>query len=443
MKRCLIALALPVLLAACAPVPAAPTREAVLFPTMTPGRLVEGPLPPAAPPPAAAALANPATAIALSNLPTPTPNTTACPAPDAALSPDSFLQGGPPRTAAQISDAIGRFLSAGGTAEPLRAALQERWAALGGGFVRADLDLTGDGTPELIISYRAPDAGGSLLIFGCNDGRVVERYQSILSEDGRAAAPQILSAGDLNQSGRPDLLFSALVCADDGQDCQSITQLTAWDAARGRFLNLLGSGVLSPQPPSPLDIDADRVSELIVRLTDAGGPGTGPLRTGQIVYDWDGAQYVRSYTQYDPPRFRIQMVHDADAAFRAGRTRDATALYELAISSPALENWLNDDQTTLSAYARYRLLLAYADTEDPRLLQTHADILQRYPDLAAAPVYAEMAVRFWDALQASANLNTACAAVQQVIAARPEAVGLLNRYGSASPVAAAVDLCPY
>jgi hypothetical protein len=435
---------LALLLTACeaAPSALASTPAGPPFPTMTLGRVVRGPLPPAAPPPAQGALANPATAIALANLPTPTPNLTTCPAPVDDVSVAQFVQGGTPRTSAEISDAIERSLSAGGTVGDLEQVLRNDWAVLEGGFVRGDLDLTGEGTPEVIVSLRAPDAGGLLLIYGCIDGRFSERYQGILSADGSARAPQILSAVDFTANGLPDLFFSAALCAAD-ETCDSINQIVTWDGTRGRFNNLLGAGLASAVPLVPQDIDNDRISELVVRLTDDGSARTGPLRTGQIVYDWDGAQYVRSYTEYDPPRFRIQMVFDADAAFAQGRTRDAITLYDLAVSSPNLENWQNDDITVLPAYARFRLMLAYADLEDPRLIETHAQILQLYPDLATAPVYAEMAIRFWDALQTTSNLNSACAAALEVAGQRQEAVGLLNRYGSESPVYTPADLCPF
>ncbi len=420
-----------------------PVTAGVIFPTMTAGRLIQGPLPPAAPPPADGQLSNPATAIALANVPTATPNFAACPAPNASASLEGAVQGGAPRTPSAVSDAIGRYLSDGGNVGEIERVLRDSWAMLGEGFVRGDLDLTGEGIPEVVVSFNAPEIGGTLLIYVCADGRYTERYQSTMSAETSGTPPQILSAADLNFNQRPDLLFASQICDEDGDNCQQFTQLTSWDAGRGRFINLLGGGVTSDESPTPLDVDGDRISELVVRLTNDGDSTTGPLRTGQIVYDWDGASYVRSYTQYDPPRFRIQMVHDADQAFQQGRTRDAIALYDLAINSPTLENWLNDDVIVLPAYARYRMLLAYADMEAPELVDVHAQILQLYPDLATAPVYAELAIRFWDALQTSNNLHSACVAVLETLSLRPEGIGLMNRYGSSSEPYTAATICPY
>ncbi len=65
------------------------------------------------------------------------------------------------------------------------------------------------------------------------------------------------------------------------------------------------------------------------------------------------------------------------------------------------------------------------------------------PDTAAAPPYAQMALEFWNAFQITNNLHSACLKAQEVILARPEALSLLNRYGSRSPTYTATDLCPF
>ena len=149
--------------------------------------------------------------------------------------------------------------------------------------------------------------------------------------------------------------------------------------------------------PTVQDIDDDQVLELLNKFDNDGDKTTGPLRTGYTVYDWNGTGYVQSVTQLDPPRFRIQVIQEADAAFAAQHMDDAISLYNLALGSASLENWYNDDAETLKAYALYRLLLAYAFTESDQRLATQQTIQQTYPDLAAAPPYAQMALDFWSA----------------------------------------------
>jgi hypothetical protein len=401
---------------------------------MTPGRTVRGILPTVvALPLTGGGLANPATAIAIANQPTVTPDYTACPAGGGTTLDET------PATGRAMAQEMARFLNLGGTAPALENGLRNEWGVLGdSGLVRNDLDLTGEGTPEVIVAYNAPDDGGTLLILGCTDGQYAPRYQAITGGD----IPQVVQIGDMNFDQKLDMLFAGEVCAD-GDDCAYQTQLITWSAERGRFTSLLDSAIVNESVPTLSDVDNDRVTEIVVRLDNPGDENTGPLRTGVNIYDWNGAVYVLSIIQLDPPRFRIQVLHAADRAFAQLDAEQAIPLYELAINDRDLRFWYNDEPAILNSYALYRLLLAYAYVEDERRLSTYQTIVQTFPDPATAPVYTAMSTAFWDALQVTNNLHSACLEVQAIISARPEALGLLNRYGSRSPTYTAQDLCPF
>ena len=429
-----------ILLAACQSAPAVVLDAGPVFPTMTPGVVQSGNLGP--PLEANIAQSSPATIIAQANLPTPTPNLAACPLGDPAVT----LAAAAPASAQAVADAISTYLTAGGSLDLLESGLRDRWglinASEAGGFVRSDLDLTGEGSPEVLVSLITPDAGGALLIFSCMDRRILTRYAGLPDDGLRGEPPRLLNSSDLNADGLPDLVFTSRAC-DENDDCRYRTQMVTFDRVRGRFRNLLEGALSSAELPRLEDVDADRVTELIVPQTDDGNAASGPLRTGEIVYDWNGAIFVRSFTNEDPPRFRVQVAHEADAAFAAGDYAAAALLYRQTADDAALENWQNDDSAILPAYALYRLLLLDSFTDDPRLVETQARLLNAYPDLATAPVYAEMALRYWATLQATNNLRSACNDVRAIMAARPEAVELLNRYGSRSPVYTAAALCPF
>ncbi len=377
-------------------------------------------------------LANPATAVALANRPTATPNTAACPpigSPNLAA---------PPATGREMSAEMARFLADGGAPATLESRLRSDWGVLGDtGFVRADLDLTGEGTPDVMVSFNAPDDGGTLLILGCADGRYRIQYQGGLG----GGLPQIIQAGDMNQDLRPDVLFTSQTCVDEA--CEYRTQLVTWDAQEGRFIGFIDGIIDSPEIPTILDIDNDRVTEIVVRQTSRGTSETGPLRTGVTIYDWNGLNYTRSITQLDPPYFRIQVIQEADRNLMRLNVNESIPAYESALNNTSLANWYNDDSAVLNSYTLYRLMTAYAFTEDQRLLSTYQALTQNYPDPATAPVYVTMGVTFWNALQVTNNLRSACLEVQDIIAARPEALGLLNRYGDSSPTYTGNDLCPF
>ncbi len=411
------------------------TPTAVPFPTTTAGYTVHGELPPISAAQNDASLSNPATIEALANLPTATPDYAACPPAAGTVAPEDT-----PTSGHEILREILRFLSAGGTADDLENMLRDEWDILGeSGFVQDNVDLTGEGIPEIIVGYSVPDEGGTLLVLGCADGRYAARYQAVSEE---AAPPELVWAGDVNHDSYADLVFATQHCADE-DSCEYRTQVLAWQREAGRFVNLLAGGVTSFDIPTLNDVDHDEVAEIIVQMDSRGTAATGPLRTGVNIYDWNGTVYTLSITQLDPPRFRIQVVHEADRYFSRLAVEDAIALYELALEDPDLRYWFNDGPVTLADYINYRLLLAYAYTENPLLLEAFERISQAHPDPTNAPIYAEMAFAYWGTLQATSNLHSACVAVQRIVEEEPRALSLLNRYGSHNPTYEAEDLCPF
>jgi hypothetical protein len=426
-------------LAACAAAPPGSDRVAPLaavFPTMTPGAAYQATLAPAR---AVGAPGNPATAIAQANAPTATPDLRECPT----ESPTAALPAAPPTSSAALESMAVAFLGAGGSPAALETGLRG-WGLLGGsGRLTRDLDVTGEGTPDVIVSAIAPGEGGLLMVLVCAGGAVGVRYTQVTGGD----APHIANAADMNNDGLPELLYTSLLCglADAASEtgCEYIAYIATWDRARGRLINLFDRPLRNAELPTLEDYDDDQVTEVIARFTFTGDAETGPLRTGFTVYDWNGVVYTRSITQLEPPRFRVQVVRQADAALRAGNTTEAEGLYRLAATDDLLDNWQNDDSTVLRAYALYRLLITQAAAGSPLAAETAALITQGLPDEMTAPIYPALARRFWDAYSSSRDLRAACLAVLDLAVLRPEAIALMNRYGETAPRYTADDLCPF
>jgi hypothetical protein len=161
------------------------------------------------------------------------------------------------------------------------------------------------------------------------------------------------------------------------------------------------------------------------------------------VYDWNGNQYVLSIVELEPPRFMIQVLHEGDRALLRGDYPAAEAVYREAIDNDELRYWFDDEPDLLQSYAHYRLLQAQVVTASIGQTTTIAEINRIYPDPAASPVYAQMARLFLETFQATADVHSACVAVETIIAAQPQAVDQMNRYGSRSPTYTAQDLCPF
>ncbi|MDX1991929.1 MAG: hypothetical protein SF029_06055 [bacterium] len=458
-----LALMLMVINAACTPSGSPPRETIIPFPTMTPGRVFTGLLP--APEGIlldGSRFSNPATAVAEANRPTPTPDSTACP-----VVMEGAVMLERPETNDAIIAEIERFLTAGGDPLVLEDTLENEWDIVGiNGYVRSDLDLTGEGTPDVVVGYTvpsvvigapatpdpgtptptdtdpeiitAPSGEGVLLILGCRDRRVQSLYRTRTDE---SAPPELLLIGDVNRDRRTDLLFTTRNC--DVLPCVYQTNLVTWEAAIGRFASLLGVTVLSENLPTITDIDSDEVSEIVVRRDFEGDEDTGPIRTGLNIYDWNGQVYVLSIVQPDPPRYLIQVIHEADRFFARREMSNAIQLYEVAITDTDLLPWLRDETPSLRSYALYRQVVAQTFSNDPNLLTTYNLLGQLFPQTEPATAYVAMARAFWDEYQTNNDLSRACDAALAVVAQRPDAVELLNLYGRRSPRYEPGDLCPF
>jgi len=422
-----------VLLAACAPRAVGPVAAptVIAFPTMTPGYQISGAL--LTPIPQDALLANPATAVALASLPTPTPNYGACPQ---ATDDTSFV----PAQGLSLANGIPSYLNAGGTIGGLRNGLTSAELLAEKGTVTTAHDLTGEGVPEVLVTLLDPLQGGTLLLLTCENGRYVTRYQSALGDE----PPEVLQVTDLNANNAPDLLATAQTCSEVDGLCQYRTTIITWDAALGRFVNLLNTPPDGDVPPRIGDVDNDRVAEVITVQEGRGTEATGPLRTGSQIYDWDGTAYQLSVSQPESLRYMIQIVHEADRAFRQDRNDDAARLYLAALDNEELAFWFGGtEQAQLETYVRYRLLITYAFAGNGDALTVYEELRAEAPGLENAPVYAAVADAFWNAFQTSNNLNIGCAAALDTIEERPLALEVLNRYGTRNPTYTADQICPF
>lgn len=410
---------------------------------MTLGQRLSGRLPTPGVRPAVGAQSNPAAAAAPANRATPTPDTSQCPA----TQPQVELEALPEARAGAI-DAMIRFLNAGGTVDELRAQMITEWDAFGEtGYLREDVDLTGEGQPELVLGYNAPGDVGTLLILGCQAGRYVQRYESIA--DG-LDPPTLIWLGDMNNNPPAEVVFARRQCSA-AESCEFQTLVIAWSAQQGRFVNLLPDELFTLEIPAVRDMDNDEVAEVVVELNSNGTAATGPLRTGVNIYDWNGQLYLLSIIQLDAPRYRIQLVHEGDRHFSHLRMQEALQLYEAALAGDDLRYWFNDEPESLTSYVLYRRILAYAYLGNGGgIIETLTEIEATFPppeDEGAArdelPVFVDLSYRFVDNLTQTNSLHEACTVVREAIEERQEALALMNRYGSRSPEYTALELCPY
>lgn len=440
-----LSLILAALLAGCAPQTEAPRLEVTPFPTPTPGAVARGVLltPVSSVP---EGLISPATAVAIAAQPSPTPDLFTCPP----LSSAARLEDTPPLNAPIVIEEVLRFLNSGGAFTDLETTLRTRWRIVReGDTLRSDIDYTGEGSAEILMTYARPDGLSAVLIAGCVEGE----WRALYEFEGQTETPpQVIAVGDMNRDRRNDLLFSVEQCPVDDSgtlltnECELRTRLLAWQPADRRFANLLVDEVLSQNPPQINDFDNDEVSEVVVRLENPGTTRTGPLRTGTHIYDWNGTEYVLSIIQLDPPRFRIQVLHEADRSITRRNLVEAAQLFQIALDPESnLRDWIGGEGPILQAYGLYRLLITQVASQSAAQAQTYQAILETYPDVEASPIYIRMARTFMETFQAQASPSAACDAVKALIesSSATNALDLINRYGERSPQYTLNDLCPF
>jgi hypothetical protein len=441
----LVSLLAVILLAACAPEAEAPRLQITPFPTPTAGAVLRGVLltPVSSVP---EGLISPATAVAIAAQPSPTPDLFTCPP----LSTAASLEDTPPLNAPIVIEEVLRFLNSGGAYADLDATLRTRWELVReGDSLRGDIDFTGEGSSEILMTYARPDGLSSVLIVGCVEGQWRALYEL---DTETTEPPQVIAVGDMNRDRRNDLLFSVTQCPVDESgalledECELRTRLLAWQPADQRFANLLVDEVLSQNLPQINDFDNDEVSEIVVRLENPGTTRTGPLRTGTHIYDWNGTEYVLSIIQLEPPRFRIQVLHEGDRAITRRNLVEAAQLFQLALDPDSdLRDWIGGESPILQAYGLYRLLITQVASQSAGQAQTYQAILETYPDPEASPIYIRMARTFMETFQAQASPSAACDAVKALVesSSASDALDLINRYGERSPRYTLTDLCPF
>ncbi len=413
---------LPLLLVACAPLPA-PASTHTPAPTAVPATLT--PFPPSATPP-----------------PTNAPSTD----PVACLNPVAHAAFTAPEYA-RYPQALLDYLNLGATP----ADLSEAIAAANFGAQPVALvvaDFTGDRLLDIAVSLINPESAtldGRLALYTCQLGRYGLAYERA-TDDAHALGFHLWYWQDLNADGAAELVASQGQCGASA--CFDAVEILAWQGAG--FANvLLGASDDLPYPSLEiLDPDGDGI--FAIQLTGAGfgSVGAGPQRA--IIRSWDFDQvhggWVSPGDILGPSSYRIHVIHDADTQLAAGNFEQALLLYRRAIDDPTLEDWADPEgeRLTLSAYALYRIFVIHTLAGDDTLAQAAQDEMQQtFPVPTVQYDYVDMALLFKNAY-ASGSAQSGCNAVIGFAEAHAatilEPLGSLT-YGYANRDYTAAEMC--
>jgi hypothetical protein len=358
----------------------------------------------------------------------------------------------PPERPAAFGDFAGTlaaYLSAGESTQGLISLLRD-WGAITDdvGDVKS-LDLTGDMNAEIVVALVDPtlESGslwppGDVLIFQCQGGAVVPVYR------GRDGISQELNdlyypyfdlhkIEDVNDTGRADVVYVTSTCG--AHTCFDQLYVVEWDGAN--FVNRVPDMTEYPYPTFTVGD-----GQIQVHAGGIASAGAGLQRSYDEVWEWDGREFTRTSETVGPPTALIHYVHDGDDALAQGDYAGAIEHYQGALNETSLPSGLpleSEERGTavVRAYARFKLVVAFAATGDAGDARSQYDLLQaEHPPDTPGHAYTLLGQAFWDAFAAGATPRSACAAAVTLAESTPTLSEQLYA-GYANPTYEPADLC--
>ena len=385
----------------------------------------------------------------------PTPTATPiskCPAPNPAavwIAPVDF-NGYP--------EAIRAYLNAGGSPVELTTILRnassinDQWGGV------KPIDLTGDGERETIVSIytpgtldRSPAPGGMLLIYGCAQRQVALVGQRAAGPSAAETLPRLAQVGNIIGAARGAQL-ATLTSTCGASTCFDRFDVLGWNGEQ--FVSLMSAPLQLPSGAFRLvQLDQDPAFEIEAQGGVIGSVGAGPQRAEKQVWKWNGAQYVRISTELSPVKYRIHAVYEGDDALAGGNYAKAIEWYSRVITDDALKDWhaeigyrTQTDRATLTAYARFRLLVIGVGRGDANARDQLDQLTAQFPGGAPAHLTQQLAQVFWNQYQATHDLVAACAAANAYANSGDNnqylIVDDLNLFGYANRTYTSDDMCP-
>lgn len=320
-------------------------------------------------------------------------------------------------------------------------------------------DLDGDGEDEYIVRITNPVVtdvwpDADVLIFDRGAaGYEVAFQSSTMLGPSPPWQPVILGIGDFNGDGKLEAAFTADSCG--AHTCWTYVYILAWDGQQ--YVDIIDGEVEVPYARDIrfVDVESDGIEELYVAAGQVGSVGAGPQRNVDFTYAWDGTKYVLAKTVYEPSDWLYFAVVDGDAAYAAGDTERAIALYRKAIEDTSLVDWregvgIGRDRDELIPYARFRLGLAQlaglhggAQASAQGVIDSIAGLLAEFPESFHAYAAWQFTQAYPDGEVSPQALSQGCAAFLAVVEEHRQEFDAAWDYGYANPELVPEGLCPH
>jgi hypothetical protein len=236
---------------------------------------------------------------------------------------------------------------------------------------------------------------------------------------------------------QPEVAYVTSTCG--AHTCWDRLYVLGWDG--DGFVNYAAD---MPDYPYPTFELRDR--QIVVRAGAIASAGAGLQRTYEEVWRLDGQQFSQVERQVGPATARIHYVHDGDAALARGNYGAAVDHFQMGLDDTSLPTglvWADESvaEIVLEAYARFKLMVAYAASGDMQSAASEYDALvDNHPEETPGYIYAVIGEAFWREFEATGAPRSACQAAVAVAEEKPEAAESLYS-GYANPEYEPTDLC--
>jgi len=350
------------------------------------------------------------------------------------------------------------FFNSGGSPDALIAQLDAAGMTPGRGAPLVSLDLDGNSWLDLVIALPDPvgpqgssrppasllrprsqaGSGGSVIVLLCVGNQYAPAAPAIIVETD--ALPRLHEVAKLTDDSFADLLIG-------WETCGAHTCFERFEVLSASGEQLLRRALVSSDdlPYPEVSRAADGTVEIIA--TGIASVGAGPYRKFTRSWEWDPADqgFHLISDRFEPPRYRIHVVFDADAAARAGDLQQAIDLYRRVSLDGSLLDWMDPatEQANLNGYSMFRTVLAYLQRDEAGdARKAYEVLLGQYPAGNVGNAYAGMAQAFWQAYTATDDLEVGCQAARDYAEAHADDVITPLYFGYANPVYTSADFCP-
>lgn len=312
-------------------------------------------------------------------------------------------------------------------------------------------DLDGDRTDEWLMALPVPERGCAvtgcpayLVVFEVDDGLFVPGHVVRGDPHYEVAAhhPELQQIGDINADGETEVLVEQRWCG--AHTCFTGLTVGRWDGAR--WHDLAGGSMSQAYTDLTIeDRDGDGALEFVFHGGLIGSVGAGLQRQETLVWAWEDGAYQLVEQVPDPSDHPYYLMLDANAALAEARWEEALEMAQRAVEEPNFEDSMAPveevDKRRIVSYAAVEAMLVHAQRGDVEAMEALLEQVQGHAFMAPN-VYAEAAETLLDVYRETEDALEACAAMEDVVAARVEEAVFFQWYGYNTTRMTVDEVCP-